>query len=216
MKNTHPSLGALLPVAIDMKSPCIQGWYSWTRQSSSAADPTQLLTVQSLSVAAYVTHMTYLMCRPMSSTCLQSPCHRSENSWCPTAGRCWRECELMQQLSLDNHQKEGKGGWNYCINFLADWTGYDRRFEILFGVLMWCHWVNSSWCCEGLQPSSWTAWWSRWRYCVLSKFSEMVTHWCSVASQKSWICTELNTLTICIQIAVTILTLVIAGLMSHI
>jgi hypothetical protein len=116
-----------------MKSPCIHGWYSWTQQSSSAADPSQLPTVQSLSMPANITHMT---CRLMSSTCWQSPCHRSENSWCPTAGRCWRECELMphQRCQLDDLQKEGKGEWNYCINFVADWTGYDRRFEILYAV----------------------------------------------------------------------------------
>jgi len=41
---------------------------------------------------------------------------------------------MYQRCQLDDLQKEGKGGWNYCINFVADWTGYDRRFEILYAV----------------------------------------------------------------------------------
>ena len=55
---------------------------------------------------------------------------------------------------------------------------------------MQCHWVNSSWCYEGLQHSSWTAWCWRWRHCDLSKFSELVTHWHIVALQKARIWTE--------------------------
>lgn len=129
--------------------------------------------------------------RPMLSICWQSPHHRNENSWCPTAGKCWRECEIIEQhCCLDNHQKEGKGRWNYSINFVADWTGYDKRFEIIYGVLMQCHWVNSSWCSEGLQHFSWTAWCWRWRHCDLWKFSELVTHWHIVALQKARIWTE--------------------------
>jgi hypothetical protein len=166
---------------------------------------------------ANITHVTYtyMTCRPMSSTCCQSPCHRSENLWCPTAGWCWRECLLThQRCQLDNHQIEGKGGWNYHIKFVAYWTGYDRRFEILCGMLMWCHWVNCCCCWEWLQHSSLTAWCCRWRRCGVSKFSELVTDWCSVASQKAQIWTEyidhLHTDNN------NCLDLVIAGLMSHI